>query len=477
MPRVTDIRPCAASVYFLPVVNRVPLKFGHEVVTGVTCARVSVWVQDRQGRRAVGWGETPLSASWVWPCELSFAERETQLKDFCVVLAKAWADFGEFGHPLEVGYAFQETRLPGLLDELNRTPPRQPAPMPWLAALVCCSAFDLALHDAFGQLAGLPIYDTYTPEFMNFDLARFMTPAKDSAVRFEGKYPRDFLVHPAPRQLPVWHLVGGLDPLEAADQSGPPVQDGHPVLLREWIAQDGLRCLKIKLRGNDQAWDLDRIRKVGRVAQELEVPWLTVDFNCTVTDPEYVNAILDELRDREPRIYGSILYVEQPFPYDLEKHHIDVRSVSARKPLFMDESAHGWPQIALGRELGWTGVALKTCKTQTGAILGACWAKAHGMTLMVQDLTNPMLAMIPHAQLAAHVGPIMGVESNAMQFYPDVSKPEAAVHPGLYRRRNGQLDLSSIRGPGFGYRLEEIVRMLPAPAASFGPMPASPALA
>ena len=32
---------------------------------------------------------------------------------------------------------------------------------------------------------------------------------------------------------------------------------------------------------------------------------------------------------------------------------------------------------------------------QTGAILSACWAKAHGMTLMVHDLANPMLAQIP----------------------------------------------------------------------------------
>ena len=96
-----------------------------------------------------------------------------------------------------------------------------------------------------------------------------------------------------------------------------------------------------------------------------------------------------------PRIYGMILYVEQPFPYDLEAHRIDVHSVSARKPLFMDESAHDWRFVQLGRELGWTGVALKTCKTQTGALLSLCWAKAHGMTLMVQDLTNPMLAQIP----------------------------------------------------------------------------------
>ena len=193
--------------------------------------------------------------------------------------------------------------------------------------------------------------------------------------------------------------------------------------------------------------------------------WLTADFNCTVHDPGYVTDILDRLLVDHPRYYGMILYVEQPFPYELETHRIDVHAVSARKPLFMDESAHDWHLIKLGRSLGWTGVALKTCKTQSGALLSLCWAKAHGMTLMVQDLTNPMLAMIPHVLLAAHAGTIQGVEANSMQFYPDASAPEAAVHPGLYRRRDGLLDLATIGGPGFGYRLDLIRRELPPPAA------------
>ena len=54
----------------------------------------------------------------------------------------------------------------------------------------------------------------------------------------------------------------------------------------------------------------------------------------------------------------------------------------------------------------------------------------------------------------------MGVETNAMQFYPEASNPEAKVHPGIYHRREGQLDLASISGPGFGYRLDEIVRQI-----------------
>ncbi|WP_218280405.1 enolase C-terminal domain-like protein [Verrucomicrobium spinosum] len=231
--------------------------------------------------------------------------------------------------------------------------------------------------------------------------------------------------------------------------------------LLDWIAQDGLTCLKVKLRGTDSRWDYERLLRVGRLGLANGMRWMSADFNCTVAETGYVNEILDRLLRDEPEIYARTLYVEQPFAYELEHDMLDVRSVSARKPLFLDESAHDWEFVKLGRSLGWSGVALKTCKTQTGALLSLCWAKAHGMPLMVQDLTNPMLAILPHVRLAAHAGTIQGVECNAMQFYPDASLPEAAVHPGIYARRGGTVDLSTLGGPGMGYRLEEMVRELP----------------
>ena len=132
--------------------------------------------------------------------------------------------------------------------------------------------------------------------------------------------------------------------------------------MREWIENDGLNCLKIKLRGNDQEWDYQRLVKIGGIAQEMNVAHLTTDFNCTVTDPDYVNQILDRLKQEFPQTYELILYVEQPFPYDLESNQIDVHSVSSRKPLFMDESAHDWKHVMLGRDLGWNGVALKPAR-------------------------------------------------------------------------------------------------------------------
>jgi L-alanine-DL-glutamate epimerase-like enolase superfamily enzyme len=456
----TDVRAIGAELYLLPVTTRMPLKFGPETLTTVTCARVKLTVRDRKGRTAEGWGETPLSVQWTWPGQLSFAERHDAMVDFSKRLAAAWTDADLWGHSLEIGYRFQREILPALVADFNRDRPTN-AHMPYLAALVSSSAFDIALHDAYGQLHELPTYETYEAQFLSCDLADFYLDDDPEAGRFRGKFPADFLTKRPPQTLPVWHLIGGLDPLDKSDINGHEPNDGHPVTLEEWIKSDGLNCLKVKLRGDDAAWDYNRIERVGQIAMSKNVEWLSADFNCTVTEPSYVNEVLDRLNRDQPKLFGMLLYVEQPFPYDLEKFPIDVRSVSSRKPLFLDESAHDWQHVRRGAELGWTGVALKTCKTQTGAILSLCWPRAHGMPLMVQDLSNPMLAQIPHVLLAAHADTIMGVESNAMQFYPDASSYEARVHPGLYIRREGRLDLSSVRGPGFGYRLDEIARPLP----------------
>ena len=438
------------SLHFLPVVTRVPLKFGTQTITQVLCARVRVLVEDAQGRTAEGWGETPLSVAWVWPDDsLSYAARENFLTQLCEQLCTALPAANLLGHPFEISHQFQEN----ILFTLSAA-----APIPHLATLLCFSPFDLALFDAYGNLHGAPVFGLLGKDHLTHDLSHYLTPAE----KFIGRYPADFLT---PRQdtLPVWHLVGGLDALTEEDLTGSEPNDGYPVKLTDWIERDGLQCLKIKLRGTDPAWDYDRLVRVGRIALAQNVAWLSADFNCTVTDPAVVCETLDRLLREEPAIYARLLYVEQPFPYELNlpQNQIDVRSVTARKPLFLDESAHDWKFVRLGRELGWSSVALKTCKTLTGALLSLAWARTHGMTIMVQDLTNPMLAQIPHVLLAAHAGTIMGVESNAMQFYPDASLPEAAVHPGLYRRRNGVLDLSTLGTTGFGYRLEEIQRQLP----------------
>ena len=461
MPRPSDISIQSAQLYFLEVRTRVPYQFGQQVLESITCARVKVRVRRADGAEAEGWGETPLSVGWLWPTDgLAYERRENRLKAFCVRLARELPRFEMSGHPLELGHRFQEERLKTFVAAESAYHLGE-EPMPYLAGLACLSAFDLAVYDAFGIVNERGVFDTFSSEYLSGDLSDYLE-ADAAGVSFSGLFPDEFLVA-RPETLPVWHSVGGSDPLEESELLGDEPEDGYPVLLRDWIRRDGLNCLKIKLAGADASWDYERLLAIGRIAREEGVEHLCVDFNCTVEEPEYVNEILDRIRKEDCETFDRILYVEQPFPYDLEAHAIDVRSVSERCVLLMDESAHDWRFVRIGRRLGWTGVALKTCKTLTGAILSLCWAREHGMKVMVQDLTNPMLAQVPHVLLAAHAGTMMGLESNAMQYYPDASLPEAAVHPGLYRRVGGVLDLGTLGATGFGYRVDEIERELPEP--------------
>ena len=283
MSKPTDIRIESVSFCFLPVDMRMPLKFGAESVSSVNCIRVAVKVVGAEGRSAVGWGETPLSVTWAWPsATLTYGERYEAMVEFCHRLARTWADTPTQGHALEIGHAFITEVLPRMLTEFNAS--RTGEPMPHLAALIAASAFDLATHDAYGMLHGVDIYDTYNSEYLSNDLSVYLTPQEET-IDFRGMYPADFLVPKAPSSLPVWHLVGGLDPLETSDRSGEEPNDGYPVTLREWIERDGLKCLKIKLRGSDAEWDYERLVAVGDMSIELGVEHLSADFNCTVTDP------------------------------------------------------------------------------------------------------------------------------------------------------------------------------------------------
>ena len=426
------------KVNFVPVEMRLPLKFGGETIYSIQIASVSL-----ENYGAVGHGETPLSVGWAWPADLTFKYREEMMCKFGEYIAENLVYTDE--HPMIAGYKVINNGLPRWLESFNS---ENGCEMPYLAALITLSAFDIALHDAYALANNVPVYEIYGRKFMPRDLEYFFNDPV-----FARKYPEDYFIKDINSKLTVWHLVGGKDLLTDAERTGSEPDDGYPVTLEEWIEADGLFCLKVKLTGNDRAWDLQRMLNVGKIADKYGVKYLSPDFNCLVKDPEYVNSILDELKETAPDVFEKLLYVEQPFPYDLEANKIDIHSVSSRKPVFMDESAHDWKFVRLGYQLGWTGVALKVCKSQTGALLSACWAKENNMQLMVQDLSNPTMAMIPHVRLAQYIGTIMGVECNAPQFYPEVSKEFAVQHPYLYKRNNGVVDLSTLSSIGLGYTL------------------------
>ena len=227
--------------FFLPIQTRVPLKFGSETLEEVVCCRVRIRVEDRSGNSGVGWGETPLSVQWVWPSPIPYAERYAALESLCREIAAQLPEAGlDPGHPMEMIHDFQNGWLESRVADQNAANPEYP--IPHLAALLCLSAFDIALHDAFANTAGLDVYATYGSDHLNRDLGEFLTAAGDRTdIDFSGKTPSDYLIiDDPPTRLPVWHLVGGLDPLEPGDLTGEEPDDGYPVLLRDWIRSDGL---------------------------------------------------------------------------------------------------------------------------------------------------------------------------------------------------------------------------------------------
>ena len=78
------------------------------------------------------------------------AARHDAMVRFCKEFAATWGRFDAWGHPCELGHRFTQHILPELREQFNsgRGPSGR---MPLLATLVCLSAFDIAVHDAYGD--------------------------------------------------------------------------------------------------------------------------------------------------------------------------------------------------------------------------------------------------------------------------------------------------------------------------------------
>lgn len=458
----TDIRVLEVETFFTEVFGRLQLLFGRKMQAGsaprpqpITLLTVRALVENRAGRRAEGWGSILLSTSWAFPSEAVPREaRDAAMREVARRYARRLAQWKEFAHPLVIALE-TKAELTALGEEVARETALA-EPMPVLASLNAGSPADCALHDAFGKAAGISSYDGYGREFCSFDLARWLGPD------YRGLYLEQFLLPRFAPRVPVFHLVGGGDKLTQAERDDTDPQDGLPVTLQEWIARDGVYCFKVKLKGTDLEWDVERVVAVARVAEEALTRrgrseyFLSVDSNEMCPDPEYVVEMLERLRAAAPRAYEALLYVEQPTERDLTRHRFDMREAARRKPVLADEGVASLEDIDTARELGWSGIALKTCKGFSSALLSVAKARREGLLYSVQDLTNPGLALLHSVGFAARIRPLKGVEANARQFIPSASRREAAVHPAIFQPRDGELSTESLTGAGLGFRVEEM---------------------
>jgi L-alanine-DL-glutamate epimerase-like enolase superfamily enzyme len=359
------------------------------------------------------------------------------MEALAVKIARWMPEFGDTAHPVELGHRWEASWFK-LAEDVSKELALAD-PMPRLCALVVASPFDAALHDAYGRLHGRHVWECYGPEWLKTDLSHYLD------AQFAGEHlDRYVLTKPKPR-LPLYHLVGALDALTDADVKER-LADGLPNTLGEWIQKDELTHLKIKLNGNDAAWDVERVIAIDAVAGGLTY---SLDFNEQCPNVEYLVDVLRRIKERSPRAFERTAYVEQPTARDLKAHPENKMHAAAKlKPVVIDESLVDFESLLLAREQGYTGAALKACKGQGQSMLMAAAAQKFGMFLCVQDLTCPGLSFMQSAGLAAHIGPVTAIEGNARQYCPAANAEWAKKLPGLFTIKAGHIDTSALNGVG-----------------------------
>ncbi|HJZ54897.1 MAG TPA: enolase C-terminal domain-like protein [Gemmataceae bacterium] len=445
----TDIRIADVSYDYEDYRYRTPIKFGGVAVDRATILNVRVTAETRSRRTAEGFGSMPLSNTWAFPSKkLGYDDTLGAMKELVAAFWETVEECTEFGHPVELGHALEPQFLAHLGPvgaELGLA-----EPIPVLAALVAASPFDAAIHDAFGKVHGLNCYQTYGPAFLSTDLGHYL--GKEFAGETLDRY---VLAEPKPR-MPLYHLVGALDPLTKADVKTP-VGDGRPETLGEWIKRDGLTHLKVKLNGDNLEWDVERVVAVNMVATEAQRQrgvsqwWYSLDFNERCESVVYLLAFLHELRERAPAAYERVQYIEQPTARDLKANPANRMHEAAKfKPVVIDESLVDLESLHLSREMGYTGVAFKACKGQTQTLLLAALAQKMGLFRCVQDLTCVGASLIHSAGVAAHIPGVAAIESNGRQYCPAANEHWDGRFPGVFTIHDGTMNTAILNGPGLG---------------------------
>jgi len=445
--RDTDIRVDEVTYAFEDYLYRTPLKFGGTEVDRVTLLNVNTTVRTKAGKVAKGFGSMPLGNVWSFPSKTMRYDQTLQaMKELAKRIGPITSGYKEFGHPIDINVALEPLYLQAAEEvskQLNLD-----APIPKLCTLVTASPFDGAIHDAFGKLHNRSSYQTYGSDLMRFDLSHYV------GDEFKGEYLDRYVLKEPKASMPLYHLVGAVDPIVESDIKKR-VNDGLPETLPEWIVYNGLTNLKIKLNGEDLKWDSERVLRVDQATSQTQRKrgvdkWVySLDFNEKCPNVKYLLDFMRMIKEKSPEGFAKIQYVEQPTKRDLRADRMNVMHEAAKlRPVVIDESLTGKDMLMLARDMGYSGAALKACKGQSQAMLMAAVAQKHKMFLCVQDLTCPGASLIHSAGLAAHVPGVAAIEANARQYVPAANKGWDQRFPGIFNIKDGQMKTGELRGLG-----------------------------
>ncbi len=446
-PRQTDIRIREVRHSYENYLYRTPIKFGGTVLDRVTLLNVDVVVALPNGKTQRGFGSMPLGNIWAYPSKtMSYEQTLGAMQELTDRIRKITADYNETAHPVDINHVLE----PAYLKAAAEISKKLKEPIPKLATLVVASAFDAAIHDAFGKIHNRSTYATYGPDLMAHDLSHYL------GKEFKGEYLEKYVSKTPKPAMPLYHLVGAVDPV-FPEEVKKPVGDGLPEHLAQWIEYSGLTHIKIKLNGEDLKWDLERVLAVNKVAEATQAKrkvskwYYSLDFNEKCPNVGYLIDMLRQVKQKAPAGFERIQYIEQPTKRDLKADRANVmHEASKLRPVVIDESLTELESLLLAREMGYTGAALKACKGQAQALLMAAAAQKFKMFLCVQDLTCPGASLIHSAGIAAHVPTVAAIEANSRQYCPAANKGWDKKFPGMFDIRDGMCRTSQILKLGLG---------------------------
>lgn len=443
----TDARIDNIQASFEDHLYRAPYKFGGQEVDRVTLLNVHCRMSTRAGKSAAGFAAMPLGNVWSFPApDIPYETTLAAMKALAQKIVRLTQDFRDHAYPLDINYALEPEYLK-MAAETSRDM-KLSRPIPKLCTLVTASPVDAALHDAFGKLHGRNSFTVCGKEFVRHDLSHYLN------AEFRGEYLDSYILQSPTPRIRLYHSVGASDPLTAGDVKKP-IRDGLPETLAEWIPYNGVTAIKIKLNGNDLAWDVERVAAIDRVTIEAQArrgvrDWIySLDFNERCPNVHYLLDFDHQLQGKAPTAFARVQYIEQPTARDLAADRRNTMFEAAKlAPVVIDESLTGLDALLLAREMGYTGAALKACKGQSQTLLLAAATQKYKLFRCVQDLTCPGAALVHSAGIAAHVPGVTALEANAREYVPAANRGWEKRFPGIFEVKNGFMDTSALNGPG-----------------------------
>jgi hypothetical protein len=332
---------------------------------------------------------------------------------------------------------------------------------------------DRAVLDAVCRLHGVSFFDAMranlpgmepaalAPDLVGFDFDAFLAALRPLAT------------------LHARHTVGLVDPITAADQTPKTrVNDGLPETLEDVVTEYGHTYFELKV-GGDVRSDLGRLTAIAAVLDRADAPYhATLDGNEQYETVDGV-AELWTAMERTPalrRLVASTLFIEQPITRKVALD-CDVRTLSARRPVIIDESDGEMDSFVTARARGYRGVSTKSCKGFYKSLINAArcaqWnGGAGGPTyfMSAEDLTTQAgVSVQQDLALVALLG-LQHVERNGHHYVNGMAALPPAeqnaflkAHPDLYARTagavrlrilEGRLAVGSLACPGFATAAE-----------------------